>query len=150
MGLDGALQLAASSFRASDGGAAIVLTEEMMTIALREGLGRQLDEQLDMERAQVAVAEEYEALEIFLPLKAGAEETALRLYVRPRIEDGDVEVEVVRTVLGNLPLPDVLAANRVESALNTVIDGQLARFQDTFTLVDTELTDAGLEIQLSE
>ena len=132
--------LVASAMRSlKDGQMSVVITEEMLTTMLRDGLQKVESEALDIDESQVAIVDEY--MEMYMPLTTAKKRTALRVRVRPTLESEDLKIKMDSIMLGELRLPTFVSTRYPQEAVNDALDSQLDAVQGTLELTGVELEE---------
>ena len=129
----------------SNGEVSLLLTDEMLTVLMRDGLAQAGEEAFDVERAQIAVVEDGH-LELFIPLAINDRETALRAEIGLALTDGRVKASVGEVRVGNLKLPGNFATSASETAIQSALDSQLDDVQGALQLTGIEYTDGSLRL----
>lgn len=96
----------------------LVIPETSFTTSFRNALTEQseADMMFEMKNAQVAFDEERK-LEFFFPLKDNEQNSALRLYLVPSVQDGDLKINATDMYLGSLRIPGPLTELFVDQSL---------------------------------
>lgn len=135
--------LVASALRSLKGGnTQIVVTEEMLTLILREDMPLESEQDgLDISRSQVAIGDG--VLEVFIPFERGDRSTAITMVLEPTLIDSNLHIEVVDARIGSLRAPDFLTSIP-ENIINDGIREQLGLLNasiqlNSFVIEDGEM-----------
>ncbi len=129
----------------TSGEVSIVLSDEMLTVLMRDGLAQAGEDAFDVERAQIAVVEEG-YLELFVPLMVNDRETTFMANIGLELVDQRVRASVDDVRIGNLRVPGSFATAASEEAIQRALDSQLSEVQGALELTDLTLTDGELRL----
>lgn len=128
-----------------NGEVSIVLSDEMLTVLMRDGLAQAGEEAFDVERAQIAVVEDG-YLELFVPMTLNDRETTFMANIGLELVDQRVQASVEDVRIGNLRVPGSFATAASEEAIQLALDSQLNEVQGALELTDLTLTNGELQL----
>lgn len=129
----------------TNGELSLVLTDQMLTALVRDGLAQANEDALLVDRAQIAVVSDG-YLELFVPFLLGERESTLSAKVYLEVVDGKLDSRVEDVRLGTLTLPWSFAGQASSEAIQAALDTQLERVQGTITLTELIYEDAQVRL----
>lgn len=118
------------------------LTEGMLTASLRQAAAaapkttdtpeKEPEQPFDLTRAQIAISEQ-KGVEVFLPLKDNAQNSSVRVYLRPSLVDGALTISLLDVWVGNLRVPpswvESLDKDGIQEAFRSAAPGMKEHLQ---------------------
>lgn len=126
----------------------LVIPETSFTTSLRVALSEQSGGQMmfDMDRAQVVFDEERK-LEFFFPLLNNDQNSALRLYLTPSVENGRLQIEATDMYLGVLRVPGPLTDLLVDQSLQQNAENVADAIETYVALKEIDVRDKNMRIR---
>lgn len=128
-----------------NGEVSLVLTDEMLTVLMRDGLRQAGEEVFDVERAQIAIVDGA-YLELFVPIETNGRETTLMAEIGLALDGSRVKASVGNVHVGNLKIPGNFATEASEGAIQNALDSQLDQVQGAIDLTELTLTEGELRL----
>lgn len=144
-------QIAAESVRrayagADGSGMALSISETTLTTELRDALETSGQSAVDASSAQVSVSEEG-GVELFLPLRDNAQQTALTAVMSISVDGNGTPVAKAEDVsLGSWHVPGWLRDSVVNPAVKAAVDGAFQQLPDTVVLKSIRTQDGSVAV----
>jgi len=138
----GAPEALMAEFLKPDGTISGRLSEGALTSLLQSSLRQGGQGWIVSDQAQVVMDKE-KGLELFIPIKNGAQETVFQARLLPQMVDGSLLLKIQGAQIGTLPIPFL---SSFEPAIQEKLNAALNEHKDAFRLTRLEIGDGFADI----